>query len=234
MISSSGYAQNSDRVQGSLQLFLKLKYLGSFPESESLENQADIKVCGSRIQRKLVEKGQDGGLIDAAAWLVPQGPHMESKKIDGRELPVEILNIKNCEFNRRVILIRPNQSLKIFSEDPINFALFFAAHENPPFSLSLPPNLQMRSVSFKKPEIIPLRGGIHESLSSYLFITDEPRIGLSNATGEVKISGIQAGTYDLHLWHPQLGFRKYSSSLLFEQQNISLEIGLRDSVEKQK
>jgi len=226
-------AQGAGVNLGSRQLSLKVKYIGDSPAFEVLENPADKEICGDTIKRKLIPTGSNGGLQDVVAALFPLGnPKLRELKVATDDLPIEVLNIKNCEFNRRILLLRPHQTLRIYSEDPINFDLFFAAKANHPFSLSLPPNLQFRSVSFKKTETIELKGGIHESLSSYLVIRDNPWVALGNEAGEVKINGIPKGSYQLQLWHPFLGTRMYSSPLEFGNQDISLEIALRDGKEK--
>ena len=57
---------------------------------------------------------------------------------------------------------------------------------------------------FDKPGVVVLGCNIHDWMLGYIYVTDDPRFGVSDAQGHVRLDDLPAGAYHVTLWHPQL------------------------------
>ena len=57
---------------------------------------------------------------------------------------------------------------------------------------------------FDKPGVVVLGCNIHDWMLGYIYVTDDPRFGVSDAQGHVRLDNLPAGAYHVTLWHPQL------------------------------
>ena len=57
---------------------------------------------------------------------------------------------------------------------------------------------------FDKPGVVVLGCNIHDWMLGYIYVTDDPRFGVSDAQGRVRLEQLPAGDYHLTVWHPQL------------------------------
>ena len=52
--------------------------------------------------------------------------------------------------------------------------------------------------------MVVLGCNIHDWMLGYIYVTDDPRFGVSDAQGHVRLDNLPAGAYHVTLWHPQL------------------------------
>jgi hypothetical protein len=56
---------------------------------------------------------------------------------------------------------------------------------------------------FDKPGLVTLGCNIHDGMIGYIFVTDSPWSGRTDAQGRVTLDGVPAGAYTLRIWHPR-------------------------------
>ena len=57
-------------------------------------------------------------------------------------------------------------------------------------------------VVFDKPGIVVMGCNIHDHMVAYVMVADTPWLGVSDAHGRVRLSGLPVGDYRLEYWHP--------------------------------
>lgn len=57
-------------------------------------------------------------------------------------------------------------------------------------------------VLFDKPGLVVLGCNIHDWMIAYVYITDAPHFGKSDAQGRLVLANVPAGEYSVHAWHP--------------------------------
>ena len=58
-------------------------------------------------------------------------------------------------------------------------------------------------VTFEQPGVVTLGCNIHDWMIGYVFVVSTPWFGKSDANGVASMREVPAGTYDVHVWHPQ-------------------------------
>lgn len=71
------------------------------------------------------------------------------------------------------------------------------------FELKLYIGTPAAPVVFDKPGVVVMGCNIHDPMVAYVVVSDTPWVGVSDATGQVRIDGAPAGEYELEYWHPR-------------------------------
>ena len=71
------------------------------------------------------------------------------------------------------------------------------------FSLGLYRGQRYPPVDFTKPGLVVLGCNIHDSMVGYVYVSESPYFGKSDATGLVQFSGLPAGSYLIKAWSPR-------------------------------
>jgi plastocyanin len=72
------------------------------------------------------------------------------------------------------------------------------------FEFVLRPGESSPSITLDKTGIAAVGCNIHDHMVTYLFISDVPAVGISDAKGDIRLDHLAPGSYTLQLWHPQL------------------------------
>lgn len=72
------------------------------------------------------------------------------------------------------------------------------------FELRLYEGTPAAPLLFDKPGVVVLGCNIHDWMLGYIYVTDDPRYGVSNTQGRVRLEELPPGDYHATLWHPQL------------------------------
>jgi hypothetical protein len=72
------------------------------------------------------------------------------------------------------------------------------------FELRLYEGTPSDPVLFEKPGVVVLGCNIHDWMLGYIYVTDDPRFGVTDAQGKLTLEQLPAGSYQATLWHPQV------------------------------
>jgi len=80
------------------------------------------------------------------------------------------------------------------------------------YSFSSPKRFELRlyegtpadPLRFDNPGVVVLGCNIHDWMLGYVYVTDDPRFGVSDSQGKLRLEDLPPGTYQVTLWHPQL------------------------------
>jgi hypothetical protein len=75
------------------------------------------------------------------------------------------------------------------------------------FELGLYRGQPRNPIVFDKPGIVVLGCNIHDNMLGYVYVTDAPHFGTTDASGEWR-AALGAGDYAIEIWSPRLGARE--------------------------
>ena len=71
------------------------------------------------------------------------------------------------------------------------------------FEIKLYAGQPAQPVTFDKTGEVALGCNIHDWMEAYVLVVDSPWFGKTGADGVIRIAGVPAGRYRLHIWHPR-------------------------------
>jgi len=109
---------------------------------------------------------------------------------------------KNCRFEPHVLAIRTGQPLVIGNADPIGHNTKAEFFDNPSFNDLIPAGGKVEK-TFGKPEAgaVKFDCSIHTWMNAFVFVRDDPYIGVSDPKGHISIKNLPAGEWTFVVWN---------------------------------
>ena len=123
---------------------------------------------------------------------------------DNKRTPrVAVMDQVNMQFVPDVLVIQAGSSVDFPNSDQIQHQVYsFSAPKK--FQLSLYVGRKYPPVQFDRPGLVTVGCNIHDSMLGYIYVTDSPYFGKSDAQGTLVLHDLPGGDYTLTAWHPQL------------------------------
>lgn len=116
---------------------------------------------------------------------------------------VAVMDQINMQFVPDVLVIQSGSSVDFPNSDQIQHQVYsFSAPKK--FQLSLYAGHKYPPVEFGRPGLVTVGCNIHDSMLAYIYVTDSPYFGKSDAQGTLVLHDLPAGNYTLTARHPQL------------------------------
>lgn len=110
---------------------------------------------------------------------------------------------RNQEFAPHVLAVRTGTQIKFPNSDNIRHQVYsFSTPKR--FELRLYGGTPSAPVLFDKPGVVVLGCNVHDWMLGYVYVTDDPWFGVSNAQGSITLDQLPAGHYVATLWHPEV------------------------------
>ncbi len=182
----------------------KITYKGTPPKPKMLATKSDpvcLKAHGAIPSEEMVV-GPGGGLANVFVY-VKSG--LEGKKFRPPKKPV-VLDQKGCQYRPHVLGVMARQKVEIVNDDDTLHNVHPVPKINREWNLAMPFKGQKVKKSFRKPEIgIHVTCNVHNWMSAYICVVDNPYYAVSGKDGSFTIDGIPDGTYTIAAWHEKLG-----------------------------
>jgi len=134
----------------------------------------------------------------AVVWLTPVGTTVETPRQDPAHIPQLVQ--KNKSFQPSLLVIPVGGKVEFPNHDPF-FHNVFSLFEGKAFDLGLYESGTTRFVQFDKPGVSFIFCNIHEQMSAVVIALATPYYGISDARGDLSISNVPPGRYQLQVFH---------------------------------
>jgi len=107
----------------------------------------------------------------------------------------------HMQFRPNILVIQTGSAVDFPNSDQIRHQVYsFSAAKK--FELSLYAGHKYPPVLFDRPGLVIVGCNIHDNMIGYIYVTDSPFFGRTDAAGRVLLHGLPAGDYTLKAWHP--------------------------------
>lgn len=107
---------------------------------------------------------------------------------------------RNLQFVPDLLVIRTGTAVSFPNSDQVLHQVYsFSGAKT--FQLSLYAGRAHPPVIFDKPGLVTLGCNIHDGMIGYIYVTDSPWYGRSDANGQLTLSSLPAGNYTVKIWH---------------------------------
>lgn len=72
------------------------------------------------------------------------------------------------------------------------------------FQLRLYGQDETKQIQFDNAGVVALGCNIHDNMLAYVYVTENPLFKTTGASGAVEFEGLEAGEYEIHVWHPDM------------------------------
>lgn len=137
---------------------------------------------------------------------------------DSRNLTVSMDQI-NMRFVPQLLVVPVGGSVAFPNSDSVSHQVYSFSPAKP-FQLSLYKGSGNPPVLFDKPGLVVLGCNIHDSMVAYLYVTDAPLYGVTNARGQMSWNAVNSGPGNVTIWSPLLADAQASLS-----RSVTIEAG---------
>jgi plastocyanin len=112
-----------------------------------------------------------------------------------------VMDQHNLAFVPRVLVVAVGAKVEFPNNDSVSHQVYsFSAAKS--FQLPLYKGEVHPPVTFDRPGLVVLGCNIHDSMVGYIYVTDAPYFGTTNAVGTLELKEIPPGDYRIVVWSP--------------------------------
>jgi plastocyanin len=112
-----------------------------------------------------------------------------------------VMDQRNLAFLPRVLVVEVGTSVEFPNNDSVSHQVYsFSAAKR--FQLPLYKGAAHPPITFDQPGLVVLGCNIHDAMVGYIYVTDAPYFGRTEADGGLDLKGLRAGDYRLAVWSP--------------------------------
>ena len=112
-----------------------------------------------------------------------------------------IMDQRDLQFVPDVLVVQTGTAVNFPNSDQVRHQVYSFSPAKT-FQLSLYAGHAYPPVVFDKPGLVTLGCNIHDDMLGYIYVTDSPWFGRTDAGGTLQLADLPAGEYRIHLWHP--------------------------------
>jgi plastocyanin len=113
-----------------------------------------------------------------------------------------VIDQHSLQFVPEISVVRTGTAIDFPNSDQVRHQVYsFSPAKN--FKLALYAGHVYPPLVFDKPGLVTLGCNIHDSMIGFVYITDSPWFGKTDAQGRIEIAAVPPGEYRVHLWHPR-------------------------------
>lgn len=136
-------------------------------------------------------------------WLTPLGTTLAPALPPQQSSQIPQLVQKDKSFQPSLAVIPAGGKVEFPNHDPF-FHNVFSLFDGKRFDLGLYESGSTQFVKFDKPGISYIFCNIHPQMSAVVIAVDTPYYAISNWRGEIGISDVVPGRYEMHVFHPSV------------------------------
>jgi plastocyanin len=134
-------------------------------------------------------------------WLEPAAGARPGTRLTSSSPPQRLRLIQEHKsFHPHILVVEVGASVEFPNHDPF-FHNVFSLFEGKRFDLGLYEAGTSHIVYFDRPGVSYIFCNIHPEMSAVVLALDTPFFAVSNSKGNIAISGVPPGRYELRIWH---------------------------------
>lgn len=181
----------------------KISVSPPFPEAKVIQiTDKHKKTCGDITESQRLKISKEGDLKNALVYL--EGDLEVSSGSQG-PLEAKVIDQLNCHYDPHMILLQPNQELRVKNSDPMDHDVRAFDGAEMLFRFEIDYKGKPVNQHFEKPGIYLLRCGLHPWMHAYVVQAAHPFYALTDESGNFSLEAVPEGKYRLKIWHEFLG-----------------------------
>ncbi len=123
----------------------------------------------------------------------------------------QVIDQKGCMYYPHVIGVQKGQPSKFLNSDGTLHNVHVQAPLNGDHNESMPAFRKESVKTFNEVEAaFPVKCDVHPWMKAYIEVLDHPFFAVTAPDGKFKISGLDAGAYEITVWHEKLGTQTFN------------------------
>lgn len=187
-----------------------IKYDGSVPNLTKINMAADPKCVANNsgdVMPHVLVLGE-GQTVANVFVKVTKG--LEGETFD-TPTEAKVIDQKGCMYYPHVTGVQKDQALKILNSDGTLHNVHIFSKENGEQNDSMPAFRKEITKNFAKAEdAFPVKCDVHPWMQGYIEVLDHPFYSETKPDGKFKIEGLDAGDYEITVWHEKLGSQTFN------------------------
>lgn len=173
---------------------------------------ADLKACNVKEvpNEKLVVDPKTKGIAHVFVYLQKAPANMPAD-LKKSKSPTVDFDQKGAQFIPHALLVRNDQTVKVFSKDPFGHNTHTQPIRQSQFNSAIKSNENTGvPITLKTAEKLPFRVtcDIHPWMTAWWLVTDHPYAAITDAEGKFKIENLPAGEHKFIVWQSNFGYIK--------------------------
>lgn len=187
-----------------------IKYDGAVPNLTKINMAADPKCVANNtgdVMPHILVLGEGQTVANVLVKV--------TKGLDGQtfETPAEakVIDQKGCMYYPHVIGVQKDQPLKVLNSDGTLHNVHILAEKNGEQNDSMPAFRKEITKNFTEVEsAFPVKCDVHPWMKAYIEVLEHPYFASTKPDGKFKIEGLEAGDYEITVWHEKLGTQTFN------------------------
>lgn len=216
-----------------------IKFEGEVPNMNVIKMDADPKCiannAGKEVKSQTLVMGAGQTVANVFVRIKTGLP--AGKTYTAATTPVEI-NQHGCMYIPHVIAAMVGQPVKFLNNDGTLHNVHVMSKVNPEANMAMPAFKKETTQTFAKVEDpFMVKCDVHPWMNGYVAVMDNPYFAVSGLDGKYEISGLDAGDYEVEVWHEKLGVQTLKVTVAAAEtktQDVTLKrpetVGMLDAV----
>lgn len=120
-----------------------------------------------------------------------------------RESRTAVMDQRNLQFVPDILVVQTGTAVDFPNSDQVKHQVYsFSGAKS--FKLSLYAGHEYPPIVFDRAGLVTLGCNIHDNMIGYIYVTDSPYFGRTDASGHLLLHDLPRGSYTLVAWHSQI------------------------------
>ena len=155
---------------------------------------------GSELRVDVVDQS---GRPVADAVVSAQGLGVAAPGAPARAARTQVIDQVDLQFDPYIALFRPGDRVAFHNSDATRHHVY-SFSESKSFEFVLAPGQQSSPLVLDNSGVVAVGCNIHDSMISYLFVSNAPFITTTDGKGKAVLAGLSPGSYTVRVWQPRL------------------------------
>lgn len=180
-------------------LVATVNFDGEAPEPETFDASGNSECSVDEVEGEKVVVN-DNDTLKNVVVAVKSGPSDLDKSPDDLKI-----NQKDCMYNPHVAVAKVGQEVEVGDEDQGLHNVRGSNQDGKQLFNLQTFQGQSKTFSIDSAGVVSLECDVHPWMQSWLYVTEHGAAGVTGDSGEVSLSDLPAGDYELEIWHEEHG-----------------------------